>query len=153
MLSAAGFITIVQQEGYSDKAIVPVKGDVYTIGFGTTAGVHPGDTTTPQRALVRALKDVSTFEGAIKHCVRVPLSQGEYDAFVGLSYNIGGKAFCNSTLVQKANAGDYKGACEQILHWTYFQGKNCAEPQYRKLCGGLVTRREQEYNQCIGDGS
>jgi lysozyme len=149
VLSAAGLVAIVGQEGYSSKATIPVAGDVPTIGFGTTAGVRLGDTTTPQRALGRALRDIGTFEGALKQCVHVPLAQGEYDAFVGLAYNIGGKAFCNSRLVQKVNAGDYKGACGEILRWTYYQGKDCADARYKHLCGGLATRRQQEYKQCM----
>jgi lysozyme len=68
-LSAAGLVAIVGQEGYSSKATIPVAGDVPTIGFGTTAGVRLGDTTTPQRALGRALRDISTFEGALKQCM------------------------------------------------------------------------------------
>jgi len=35
--------------------VIPVKGDVPTIGFGTTTGVKLGDTTTPPKALARAL--------------------------------------------------------------------------------------------------
>ena len=149
-LSAAGLVGIALHEGYSDKAIVPVKGDVPTIGFGTTAGVKPGDTITPPKALARALSDVQRFEGALKQCVRVPLHQYEYDAFVSLAYNIGPQAFCGSTLVRRLNAQDYAGACEQIRRWTFFQGKDCALPAHARLCGGLAKRREQEFALCMG---
>ena len=108
-LSAAGLVGIALHEGYSDRAITPVKGDVPTIGFGTTAGVKPGDTTTPPKALARALQDVRKFEGALKQCVRVPLHQHEYDAFVSFAYNVGPGAFCGSTLVKLLNAQDYDG--------------------------------------------
>lgn len=57
-LSASGLVGIALQEGYSDTAIIPVQGDVPTIGFGTTQGVKLGDKTTPPKALARALKDV-----------------------------------------------------------------------------------------------
>ena len=97
-------------EGYTDRAVIPVKGDVPTIGFGTTASVKLGDTTTPPQALARALKDVQQFEGALKNCVTVPLAQHEYDAYVSFSYNVGSRACCRSTLVKKLNAGDYAGA-------------------------------------------
>ena len=93
-LSAAGLVGILNWEGYSDRAYVPVEGDVPTIGYGSTrrddgAPVKPGDTITPPQALRRALKDVKEFEGAIKECVSVPLTQHEYDAYLSLSYNIG----------------------------------------------------------------
>ena len=43
VLSAAALVGLALHEGYSDKAIIPVKGDVPTIGFGTTGGVKMGD--------------------------------------------------------------------------------------------------------------
>lgn len=150
-LSATAFIGIATQEGYSDHAVIPVKGDVPTIGFGTTAGVKLGDTTTPPRALARALTDIEQFEGALKQCVKVPLHQREYDAFVSLAYNIGPAAFCGSTLVKKLNAADYDGACAEILRWSRFQGRDCAAPENARLCGGLAKRRQAEYRQCSGE--
>lgn len=38
-LSAAALVGIVLHEGYTDRAVIPVKGDVPTIGFGTTTDV------------------------------------------------------------------------------------------------------------------
>ena len=105
VLSAAGFVGLAIDEGYTSKAIPdPVLGiKVPTIGFGTTEGVKMTDVTTPPKAMQRALADVGKYEGAVKRCVRVPLYQREYDVFINLSYNIGGTAFCNSTIVKKLN--------------------------------------------------
>jgi lysozyme len=77
----------------------------------------------------------------MKRCVKVPLHQYEYDAYLSLTYNIGEGAFCRSTLVRKLNAGDYEGACKQILRWNNFQGRPLR---------GLTIRREKEYAMCIG---
>ena len=140
-LSAAAFVGILTSEGYRDKAYTPVAGDVPTIGFGTTEGVKPGDTITPVRAMQRALVDVAKFEGAVRQCVTAPLYQYEYDAYLSLSYNIGSRAFCGSTLVRKLNALDYAGACGEILKWDRFQGKPLA---------GLTTRRQAEFKTCMG---
>lgn len=140
-LSASALVGIAMHEGYSDTAIIPVPGDVPTIGFGTTEGVKAGDRITPPKALARALTDVQKYEGAIKRCVTVPLHQHEYDAYVSLAYNIGTGAFCGSTLVRKLNAHDYLGACQQILVWDKFNGKPLA---------GLTKRRQAEYQQCMG---
>jgi len=141
VLSASAIIGIVVHEGYSDTAYIPVAGDVPTIGFGTTTGVKLGDKITPVKALERALTDVNAFEAALKQCVKVPLHQYEYDAYISLSYNIGSKAFCSSTLVKLLNSGDYEGACKQILRWDKFQGKPLR---------GLTIRRQSEYRQCTG---
>jgi len=155
-LSAAALVGIVLHEGYTDRAVIPVQGDVPTLGFGSTTQsdgtpVKRGDTTTPPQALARALRDIQQFEGALKQCVTVPLAQHEYDALVSFSYNVGSGAFCQSTLVKKLNAGDYAGACAELLRWRFFQGKDCAQPANRRRCGGLATRREAEYRQCLGD--
>ena len=140
-LSASALVGIAVHEGYRGEAYIPVKGDVPTIGFGTTAGVKPGDTIEPVQALVRKLQDVQRFEGALKQCVRVPLHQHEYDALLSLAYNIGPGAFCGSTLVRRLNAGDYAGACAEILRWDRFRG----EP-----LRGLTLRRQAENRQCLG---
>ena len=141
-LSAAGLVGLVQYEGYTDRAVIPVPGDVPTIGFGTTEGVRLGDRTTPPQALARALRDVSKYEGAIKRCVNVALFQHEYDAYTQLAYNIGASAFCNSTLVRKLNAEQYAEACAEISRWDKFQGRPLP---------GLTARRAQERALCEGE--
>lgn len=141
-LSATALIGLALSEGYTDTAVQPLPGDKWTIGFGTTDGVKPGDRITPPQALERKLRDVVKFEGAVKQCVMVPLFQYEYDAYIQLAYNIGPTNFCGSTLVKKLNAQDYSGACKEIPRWNRFQG------QPNK---GLTARREREYKQCIGE--
>ena len=141
-LSAVGLVSLLGYEGYSSQAYIPVKGDVPTIGFGTTEGVQIGDTITPEKAVERAYRDIYKIETAIHKCVNVPLTQKEYDAYTSLAYNIGTSAFCKSTLVKKLNACDYDGACAEIKRWVYFKGK---------VNQGLVNRREKEYRTCMGE--
>ncbi len=140
-LSAATLVGIAVHEGYRSDAYIPVAGDVPTIGFGTTEGVKRGDKITVERALVRLLDDASSFEQAVKECAPVPMYQYEFDAYVSLSYNIGARAFCTSTLAKKLNSRDYSGACKEILRWDKFKGKPLP---------GLTKRRQQEYKQCLG---
>lgn len=139
-VSAATLVGIAGYEGYSSVAYVPVAGDVPTIGWGTTTGVKKGDTIQPTQALQRLYRDAETAKAGISKCVKVPLSQGELDAYLSLAYNIGPSAFCKSTLVKKLNRGDYVGACGEIKRWCYF--KNKKHP-------GLVNRREDEYRICM----
>lgn len=159
-LSAAGLVGLVAKEGYSDKAIIPVPGDVPTYGFGTTEGVKLGDTITPPKALARALQDVQKFEGALKQCVKVPLHQYEYDAYTSLAYNVGSGAFCGSSIPGKLSAGDYAAACYTILGFNKF--RDCTKPKVwnnakqRWECPlveirGLTLRRQAEYRQCMGE--
>lgn len=140
-LSAAALVSLFTIEGFTSKAIIPVPGDVPTFGFGTTDGVKMGDSIDPVTAVNRGYRDVLKFEGAIKRCVKVPLYQNEYDAYTKLTYNIGSGAFCSSALVRKLNAGDYDGACSEILRWDKFKGKPLR---------GLTARRQEEYKLCRG---
>lgn len=139
-LSAAGLVSIANLEGFSDTAYIPIPGDVPTIGFGSTEGVRMGDTITVPKALERLMRDVGVAESAIGRCVKVPLSQSEYDAFTSFALNAGGEAFCSSTLVKKLNAGDYDGACAELERWVYSQ---------KKVVPGLVNRRQVEYRLCV----
>lgn len=144
-LSAAGFVGLVSHEGWSDTAIIPVKGDVPTVGPGLTkrpdgSPVQLGDKVKPLEGIQRSLAHIEADETGIKRCIKVPLSQAEYDSFISLAYNIGVSGFCNSTLVKMLNAGDYIGACKQILRWDKFKGKPLR---------GLTIRREKEYQKCM----
>lgn len=141
-LTAAGLISIATWEGFKGEAYSPVPGDVPTIGFGSTEGVKLGDTISVPDALNRLEKDVRAAEDAVRSCVTVPLMPYEMDAYVSLAYNIGQARFCGSTLVKKLNAGDYRGACEEIKRW-HFAGGNSLK--------GLVDRRAAEYKRCIGE--
>jgi lysozyme len=140
-LSAAGLVGLTSDEGFCSPACIPIKGDVPTLGFGTTEGVKMGDTITPPKALERAYRELGMYEGAVKGCVTVPLHQHEYDAAVQLSYNIGARAFCGSTVVKRWNAGDYAGGCEAFLMWNKAGGR---------VVQGLVNRRERERRLCLG---
>lgn len=143
-LSAATLVGIALHEGYRDAAYMPTPNDVPTIGFGTTENVKMGDRITPDRALVRLLADASKFERAVKRCAAVPMFDYEFQAYVSLTYNIGEGAFCRSTLVKKLVAGDYEGACREILKW---------DKQAGKPLPGLTRRRQSEYKQCTGENS
>lgn len=145
VLSAGAYVGVLLHEGYTSEAIIPVKGDVPTIGFGSTVNedgtaIKMGDKITPQKAAARTLAHIQKDETRIKQCVKVALTQNEYDAYVSLSYNIGTSAFCTSTLVKRLNSGDYAGACAAILMWDKFNGKPLR---------GLTIRRNEEYQLCI----
>lgn len=146
VLSAGGLIGIASHEGYREAAYVPVPGDVATIGFGSTTNkdggkVALGQRTNPVAALKRLGEHIEVFEDAVKRCAPVPMHQYEFDAYVSLTYNIGGQAFCKSTLAKKLIAYDYEGACKEILKWDKFKGNSLP---------GLTKRRMEEYNACIG---
>ena len=140
VISASALVGIAINEGYVGQTYKDVVG-VPTLGFGETKGVQPGQTTTPPKALKQLLSSADDHATGIKQCIAVPLSQGEYDAYLSLSYNIGVGAFCKSNLVKKLNTQDYAGACQEILKWNRAGG--VVQP-------GLNKRRYEEFNTCMG---
>lgn len=141
-LSAAGLLAICGYEGFSDTVYIPVRGDAPTAGFGhKDSRLTVGERVTSAQALAWLGEDVHQAESAVRRCVSVPLYQHEFDAYVSFAFNVGGGAFCSSTLVRKLNSGDYEGACSELKRWVYAGG--------RKV-DGLVKRREKEYAMCVG---
>lgn len=135
--SNTGLDLIKSFEGFSANAYPdPAHGwKVPTIGYGTTAGVKMGDTITKERAEELLREDVKRFEGYVDRLVKVPLTQGMFDALVSFTYNLGTGALEKSTLLDQLNRGDYDGAAEQFGRWVKAGGKTLA---------GLVRRRAAE---------
>jgi GH24 family phage-related lysozyme (muramidase) len=67
--------------------------------------------------------------------VKVGLTQGQFDALVSFTYNLGARSLSTSTLLRKLNAGDYAGAADEFLRWNKAGGK---------VLNGLTRRREAE---------
>ena len=133
-ISQKGLDLIKSFEGLRLSAYKDVVG-VVTIGYGTTAGVKMGDTITKERAEELLREDVKRFEDQVLRLVKVPLTQGQLDALVSFTYNLGAANLGNSTLLRLLNAGDYKGAAAQFDRWTKAGGKELP---------GLVKRRAAE---------
>lgn len=109
---------------------------VLTIGYGHTgADVKPGQRISTATALALLRRDAQSAEAAVERAVKVPLTQGQFDALVSLTFNIGGGALASSTLVRKLNAGDVKGAANQFLRWDKAGGRTLL---------GLSRRRRAE---------
>ena len=94
-----------------------------------------GDTCTEAQAKEYMAHDLKKFESAVNTAVVVPINQNQFDALVSLAYNIGIKAFKNSTLLKKLNVGDIRGAAAQFDVWNKAGGK---------VMQGLVNRRAVE---------
>lgn len=97
-----------------------------------------GQTYTKEQCEEMLYKDLAKHADALS-CVRQPLTDGQRAAFLSFAFNVGDDAFCRSTLVHKANAGDINGACAELSRWTYASGKQLS---------GLVRRRAAERQLC-----
>ena len=108
---------------------------VWTVGYGTTAGVKRGDTITHADALDRLMSHLEGDARAVDAAVNVPLESHERDALISFAYNVGRSAFRASTLLRVLNGGDKAGAAAQLLRWNRAGGR---------VVLGLVKRREAE---------
>jgi lysozyme len=120
-MSAAGRALLIQREGFKTKAYKDTKG-IWTIGVGHTAAAgppFPAPGMTITRAQVEEIlsRDLVAFEDCVESAVRVPLTQGQFDALVSLAFNIEAAVSQNSTVIRRLNAGNYRGAADAILMW------------------------------------
>jgi GH24 family phage-related lysozyme (muramidase) len=151
-LSAAGLVGLITHESYTDRAIIPVKGDRPTVGFGSTfrddgSPVKMGDTITPPKAIARTLAHIGKDESRLKQCVKAPLHQAEYDLLVDHSYQYGAAATCSSTLVKHVNAGRYADACAAYLSWRYVKKRDCSIRS--NGCYGVWLRAQERNAKCM----
>lgn len=136
-LSQRGIDLIKQFEGYSSKAYPDpaTGGGPWTIGYGTTKGVKPGMVITAEQAEKMLRDDVAKFESGVSALLKVPTTQGQFDAMVSLTYNIGLGNFGKSTLLRKHNEKCYSCAAGQFPVWNRAAGK---------VMNGLTRRRNAE---------
>jgi lysozyme len=80
-------------------------------------------------------KDLARFESGVLRLCPVALTQGQFDALVSFSFNVGLGNLQNSTLRMKVNRKEFDAAAEEFLKWTKAGGK---------VLKGLVNRRNDE---------
>jgi lysozyme len=112
---------------------------VWTIGYGRTEGVTPGQTTTQdaEEMYTRAKTDqlAEQIAGGNKPLVTVAINRDQLRSLVSFAYNEGIEALKNSTLLKKLNASDFQGVRDEFAKW------NIAGGQRRQ---GLANRRMAE---------
>ncbi|MCZ2203986.1 lysozyme [Bartonella sp. A05] len=138
-ISKEGLALIKQWEGLRLHAYQDAIG-VWTIGYGHTeqAGepiVQDGMKITASQAEVILRRDLEQFEETVEKAVLQPLNDEQFSALVSFCYNVGSKAFCNSTLLKKLNKGDYEFVPAELQKWIKAGGKRLK---------GLVNRRAAE---------
>lgn len=134
-VSQRGIDLIKMYEGLRLRSYWDAPGGVWTVGYGHTKTARRGMNITPDQAEELLKKDVADHSRFIDLYVTVPLNQNQYDALASFTFNLGGGALKNSTLLRKLNKGSYAGAADEFLRWTKAGGK---------VLKGLVRRREAE---------
>lgn len=175
-VSASMFVALIQHEGYTDKAVIPVKGDVWTVGIGSTTRedgtpVQMGDTTTPVRAIVRAAAHIGAEEERFRASLPgVALHQAEYDLYLDFLYQYGSGAWGKSDMRRELLKGNHRAACDALREYRFMtsptpikgfepykfdaRGKpirwrfDCSTPGNR-VCAGVWTRQKERIEKCL----
>ena len=153
-LSAAGFATWQASEGFTPVAVIPTKGDVPTIGHGSTryedgSPVRMGDTITPARAEVLARNLNSQAEKQFAASLPgVKLYQAEFDIYMDFVGQYGIGTWLKGSPRRDLLAGNYAQACNDLLKYRYAAGFDCSAPG-NKRCAGVWTRQLERHAKCM----
>jgi lysozyme len=137
-VTQAGIDLIKRFEGFSPTVYICPAG-YPTIGYGHV--VKPDERqqfasgVTHEQAETLLRHDVQTAERAVLRLITVPLTDGQFDALVSFTFNLGAGALQRSTLRRKVNRGDHAAVPAEFRKWVWAGG--------RKL-PGLVQRRLAE---------
>jgi lysozyme len=82
-------------------------------------------------AILRA--DLARFEKGVATYCPVALTQGQFDALVSFSFNVGLGTLQRSTLRQKVLRGDMEGASQELLKYCMAGGKILKGLQKRRI--------------------
>lgn len=157
VLSVAGFLGWQASEGFRSDPHIPTKGDVPTIGFGSTRyedGTPVRLTDKPitrERAeqLARNLhsEEETRFRASLPG---VSLTQGEYDLYIDFVGQYGIGNWRGSTMRRELLAGNYRQACDALLRYRFSAGYDCSTPGNRR-CPGVWTRQQQRHAKCLAE--
>lgn len=134
--SAAGMNLLKLSEGSRNRVYRDENG-LATIGYGHRllhTETFPNGIDEPHASALLAL-DVCAAEEAVQRLVKVPLTQGQFDALVDFCFNLGAAKLTASTLLKFLNHGRYDDAAEQLLRWDHAGGHEI---------DALKARREAE---------
>jgi GH24 family phage-related lysozyme (muramidase) len=135
---------IAKWEGLRTTAYRDIVG-VWTVCYGETKGVRPGDTYTKAECRAMLAREVAAYRTGL-HEYFAPKSKQdrltpERDAaYVSLAYNVGIRGAGKSTATRRLNAGNIAGGCDAITWWN---------KAGQRVVRGLVRRRADEYRLCM----
>jgi lysozyme len=129
-------------EGFEGCRLIAYQDQVgrWTIGYGHTQGVKQGDSCTPQQAEALLTADMAWAEAFVNHIVTRTLTQGEFDALVDFTFNLGSGNLQSSTLLKLVDEGQFEAAAKEFEKWDLAGGK---------VVAGLLRRRQAEEKEFL----
>ena len=132
---------IKESEGLVLKAYLPTANDVWTIGYGHTKGVKPGQIITKETAERYLREDLVWVEAVIDKWIKVSINQNQYDALASLIFNIGESQFIGSSVLRWLNSGNITQAADSFVLWNKQRNKTSGKLE---VLNGLTKRRQKE---------
>jgi lysozyme len=81
------------------------------------------------------INDIIAAEQAVLRLIKVSLTDGQFDALVSFTFNLGGGALQRSTLRRKVNREEHTDVPVEFMKWVWAGGKKLK---------GLIRRRSAE---------
>lgn len=157
-LSATGLGGWMLSEDFRPRPHIPTKGDVPTIGYGSTRyeDGRPVKLTDPaitrHRAgqLARNLfsQDEVVFRASLPGVVLYP---EEYDLYLDFTGQFGIGNWRQSSMRRHLLAGRYRQACDALLMWRRQGGRDCSRKESwgPQGCKGVWTRQLERHAKCL----
>jgi lysozyme len=127
----------LRQNAYADPG---THARPWTICWGHTADVKPGDRMTTEQCKALLVADADAFGDELEKCIHVPMPDSRFVALLSFSYNVGVRTACKSSVVRLINEGRTREGCDNLLHWNRAAGV---------VFPGLTKRRERERAFCL----
>jgi len=133
-----GIELIKRFEGFEPRIYLDAAG-YPTIGFGHLVREYEREAfkngiseATGEELLIN---DIIAAEQAVLRLIKVSLTDGQFDALVSFTFNLGGGALQRSTLRRKVNREEHADVPVELMKWVWAGG--------RKLKGLLKRRRAE----------
>lgn len=123
---------------------------VWTIGYGHTGDVRPGQRITAEQAEQLLRDDLAACGEQVERQIAMPLTDCQFAALVSFAFNVGAGALRGSTLRRRLNQGDYECVPSELARWD-----KATDPRTgrRVSLAGLVRRRAAEGELWLRDGA
>jgi GH24 family phage-related lysozyme (muramidase) len=137
------YALIVASEGFVGVAKPDCAG-VVTYGYGETVDergrrLEAGATITRREASERLVRRLDQYARDIQGVCRTPLSPCQLQALMSFEHNFGLSKMKSSTMMRKLNAGDARGAMDELEKWHH-----ATVGGVQKDLEGLKARRSAE---------
>lgn len=142
MQASESLVAAIRQfEGFRATAYQDAVG-VWTLGFGDTNGVLPGQTVTYAFADLALRAELQEKAAGISRLMNPVLTQPQFDACLDFAFNLGVQALAGSSLLRYLNSGYMNSAANEFPKWDHAAGKELA---------GLKIRRFAERSWFLGE--